>query len=78
MPSSAVQRWQEWCEAVKRVLDSFPDEANCRKYIPIAKYHSAYGPGMSIKEADKSAGASQSTKNHGFGIQDHGDDPTPR
>ena len=72
VPSSAVQTWHDWYEAGYRGLNSFPNETNCREYIPIAEYR-----GMSIKQAYKSTGASRSTRNHGVNIRDHGDDPTP-
>jgi len=50
------QTWKEWCEEQKGVQDSFPHDANVRKYMLICKYPSAYEKGMSIKEAYKQAG----------------------
>lgn len=50
-----AQTWKEFVEDQKRVRDSFPHEANCRKYMRIVQYPGAYESGMSVKEAYKMA-----------------------
>jgi hypothetical protein len=50
------QTWDEWCGEQRSHRVTFPSTGSCRHYILVAKYPPAYEPGMSIKEAYKTAG----------------------